>query len=334
MKRFVVILANLLVATLIFAGSPSTLRIAIIGPTTIEEPWNTALIQSLDRIKAAKPHNLTVVYDFHERIDFPDAERVLAELAKSGKYDMIVAHSAYSDAIAQVNKRFSNICWVYTGGGNKPIGGNAYWIDVAVNEPSYLFGVLAGMMTKSNLIGSVGSFPVPNENSALNAYRAGVKSVNPKAKVKIMFIENWFDPAKAKESALAQISAGADFIYAISFGVFEACKEKNILAFGFNVDQSSLAPDVVISSSVMRWDPTMNYTIDEWWNHEAKGTAYNAPMKAVLFPMKDGGSEFAPYHDVGSKIPKNVKNKIEQIRKDIMSGKFVVPYSEVQPVSE
>jgi len=348
MKRVAAILILVLACTLAFAGGqadkaeekavsgsqPAALQIAIIGPITIEEPWNTALVQSLERVKAAKPHGLKIEYDFHERIDFPDGERVLSELARTGKYGMLVAHSAYSDAVEKLHQKWPDICWVYTGGGNKPIGGNAYWIDVAVHEPSYMFGVLSGMMTKSNFIGSVGSYPVPNENSALNAYMAGVKAVNPKAKVKVMFIESWFDPAKAKESALAQISAGADFIYAISFGVFEACKEKNVRAFGFNVDQNSLAPNVVVSSSVMRWDPTLNYVIDEWWKHTANGAAYSAPLKAVMFPMKDGGAEFASYHTLEGSIPQKVKDAVEKTQKDIMSGKLVVPYSEELPVSD
>lgn len=349
MKRWLVVVVVLLACAVAFAGgqeekgagteassaaAPTALNIAIIGPITIEEPWNTALIQSLDRVKAAAPHGLKIEYDFHERVDFPDGERVLAELARTKKYQMLVAHSAYSDAVEKLHERFPEICWVYTGGGNKPIGGNAYWIDVAVHEPSYLFGVLAGLMTKTNVIGSVGSYPVPNETSALHAYVAGARSVNAGIKVKIMYIESWFDPAKAKESALAQISAGADFLYAISFGVFEACKEKNVYAFGFNVDQNSLAPEVVVSSSVMRWDPTLNYVIDEWWNHEVDGTAYDAPMKPVVFLMKDGGSEMASYHGLEDKIPKNVKDAVEKAKQQIISGELVVPYSEEMTPSD
>lgn len=350
MKQWaLVVVGTLLCAVASFAGgqnergeateaavgeAPTSLRIAVIAPNPIEEPWNTAFVQGLDGVKAATPHGLKIEYDFHESVDFPDAERVLAQLARSGEYEMVVAHSAYSDAIGNVHERFPEICWVYTGGGNKPIGKNAYWIDVVVHEPSYLFGVLAGMMTKTDVIGVVGGFPVPNQTSAIHAYVAGARSANPEIKVKSMFIEEWFDPAKAKESALAQIAVGADFLYAITFGVFEACKEKNVYAFGFNVDQSSLAPSVVIGSAVLQWEPTLNYVIDEWWNQRVNGTAYNAPMRAVVFLMKDGGSEMVLNPGLESKIPRNVKDAVEKTKGQIMSGELVVPYSEEMTPSD
>ena len=102
---------------------------------------------------------------------------------------------------------------------------------------------------------------------------------------------------------LTRIAAGADFIYAERFGPFEACKEKGIYGFGHFVDQNSLTPEVVVSSAIALWDPSIKYLIDAWWNHVTKGVPYDAPLKDIIFGMADGGSALAPYHGLAEKIP-------------------------------
>jgi basic membrane lipoprotein Med (substrate-binding protein (PBP1-ABC) superfamily) len=289
--------------------APTTLRIGFCTPTVLEEPWNTAVLQSLDRIVAAKPHGLNVEYKINENIGFPDMERVLNELAKSGQFDMLIANSSFTDAVRNLYQKYPDVVFVYTGGGNQPIGQNAYWLTVAVHEPSYLFGVLAGLATQTDTIGIVASHPVPNETSAMNAYRLGAQSVNPDVKVKMMFIESWFDPAKAKESALAQISAGADVIYAMTYGVIQACQESGVPAFGFNVDQNSLAPDTIVSSAVMTWDPMLMDVIDDWWAYKSEGVPLSGPRHGpIRYFMKDGGNEIAPYHGWENKIVSKAEN--------------------------
>ena len=107
----------------------------------------------------------------------------------------------------------------------------------------------------------VGGLPVPEVNRIVNAFIAGAKEVNPEANVKITFINSWFDPAAAKEAALAQIDGGADVLFAERFGVIEAAKEKGLYAFGNMSDQNELAPDLVVSSPVWNMDPTVDYLI-------------------------------------------------------------------------
>jgi basic membrane lipoprotein Med (substrate-binding protein (PBP1-ABC) superfamily) len=194
-------------------------------------------------------------------------------------------------------------------------------------------GMLAGLMTKSNTIGVVAAFPYPNENAPVNAYHEGAKSVNPNLKFVISYLDSWFDPPKAKEFALAQIAAGADFEYAVSFGLLEACKAKNVYAFGHCIDQNYLAPEVVVSSAMAYWDPAVKFLINEWYNHVTTGDPYNAPMKEVVFFMKDGGADIAPYHQLADKIPAQVKEAVEKKRQDIKDGSFTVPYLPQKAVS-
>lgn len=306
---------------------PTTLKIAILATTTAEEPWNTALLQAMDRVIAAKPHGLTISYTFQENIDTPDGERVFGELASTGEYGIIWGDSVYPDAIAAVAPQYPDMAFVGAGSGYDvtQMGENRYLVDVRIQEAAYLNGIIAGKMTKSNVIGAVASYPYTNVNAPLNGFIAGAKSVNPDVKVKMNYINSWYDPAKAKEAALSEIAAGADYIYAERFGPFEATSEKGVFAFGQYVDQNALAPETVVSSTLALWDPCINAIIDAWWNHQVNGTPYNASNESALyFLMKDGGSDIAPFHNFDSIIPQDVKDLVAATKADIISGKLVV----------
>jgi basic membrane lipoprotein Med (substrate-binding protein (PBP1-ABC) superfamily) len=162
-------------------------------------------------------------------------------------------------------------------------------------------------------------------NLPLNAYIAGAKAVNPEIEAKVSYIESWFDPPKAKESASALIAAGADFIYAERFGPFEACREEGVWCFGHFVDQQSLAPDVVVTSPVARWDAAGMYIIDTWWDHVTQGTPYDAPGDRVFFSMGEGGSELAP---LGDMVPEDIVQMVEEAKSEVMSGDIEVPFNE------
>lgn len=309
--------------------APTELKIAVVTITPLEEPWNTAWLQSFERVQAEEPYGMTLSIDVTENVAPPDAERVLREYAQTGEYPIIWAHSAYADAIANLKDEFPDILWAYSGSGNEAFGGNTYWGDVTVHEPAYLMGIIAGMMTETDTIGAVAAFPFPNVNGPLNAYIAGAESVNSDVDVKVTYIESWFDPPKAQESASAQIAAGADFMYAERFGPFEAAMDAgDVLAFGHFVDQNSLAPEIVVTSTVARWDPVIQYVIDAYWAHVTEGEPYDGPMDRIMYSMAEGGSDIAPLHDFEDSLPEDVLAAVEEARGQIVSGELVVENNE------
>ncbi|GIK42592.1 MAG: BMP family ABC transporter substrate-binding protein [Chloroflexota bacterium] len=308
-------------------NTPTELKIALMNQSTLEEPWNTAMIQSLERVIAEKPHGLNISYKFAESIASPDGERVMREFANTGEYGILWHHGVYPDSADALRQGFPELLIAASGSGFEPRGGNMYWVQMYVHEAAYLLGMIAGMTTKADTIGVVAGFPFDNVNLPLNGYIAGAQSVNPKVKVKMTYIESWFDPPKAKESALAQIAAGADIIFAERFGPFEAAQEKGALAFGHYVDQNSLAPEVVVSSTLARWDPVIHHLIDAWWEHQVNGTPYDAPMKEIVYSMAEGGCDIAPYHNFDSELPQEVKDAVSKARQDIINGKLKVPFN-------
>ncbi len=310
---------------------PTELKIALILATTMDNPWDLSFMKSFERVAAQKPHGLTLSVDYTESV-WDNFDQVVREYADSGKYGIIWGHSSYADLTEKIKDDYPNIIFVDVGSGNKGLGGNAYWIYKRIHEPAYLEGIIAGKMTKSNVLGAVATFPYDDVNDVINAFYDGAKSVNPNIQYKVSFFESWYDPVKAGEATFSQIAAGADFVLQLG-EAYEPCKEKNVYCFGNYMDSNYLAPDSIVTSQVAYWDPDINYVIDQLWDHTVNGKPYNASMDPVWFSMKEGGSGLAPYHNFEQIIPKDVLDLVEQTKQDIMSGSFTVPLRVENPVS-
>ena len=188
---------------------PTSLRIAAIFLNTADDTWSTSLVGALERVAAERPRGLDITFEIFENIAYADGERVIRQTAETGNFDMIIAHSTYSDGIYAVRDDFPDILFSFTGSGNEGRGGNAYWLDVLPHEAAYLTGVAAGRLNETGVIGAVAAFPFPNVNGPVNAFFEGARSVNPDIETRVTYIESWFDPAAAQEAGTALIEEGA-----------------------------------------------------------------------------------------------------------------------------
>jgi basic membrane protein A and related proteins len=168
--------------------------------------------------------------------------------------------------------------------------------------------------------------PIPEVNRIANAFIAGVKAQNPDAVVMVTFINSFFDPATAKEAALAQIDSGADVLYAERDGVIEAAQEKGLFAFGNMSDQTAQAPELVVSSAVWNMEPTVNYLLAQ----VAAGTFTAMDLKDFSM-MGKGGSSLAPFHETESKLPAELVAAVKAKEQAILDGTFRVDIDEAQP---
>jgi basic membrane protein A len=331
-KTLVAILLVLLAASLAFPGGQGekppeekSFRVAAIFQTAIEEPWDGVIHQACLRAQA----EMGIEYEFTEKIAAADFEKVVREYADRG-FDLIVgdAFLAGEEPSRRVAKDYPEIAFAF-GSEFGPVAPNYSVFDNWIHEPAYLCGVIAGRMTKTNMLGIVAAIPIGEVNRLTNAFKAGALSVNPDVKVKIAYIGGWFDPPKAKEAALAQIEAGADLVFAERFGVFEACKEKGVLAFGNMSDQNELAPDVVITGPVWDMYPTIAYAIDM----VGKG-AWVSQDLGEWSMMAKGGASLAPFHGFETKLPAAVIQEVENLKQRILGGTFRVPVDEEPPISD
>ena len=332
-KKLVPVLVVLLIVTSLIAGcaqsntGTSSGKIKVFGAyaTPIEEPWDGVIHQALNAAKDAG----TIDYTYTENIGYSgDMERILREVADQQKPDIIFGDGfGNEEAVRRVAKDYPNIAFVF-GSGLGPADPNFSVFDNWIQEPAYLSGMLAAGMSKTGTIGVVGGYPVPEVDRLVNGFIKGAKEINPNAKILVTFINSWFDPAAAKEAALAQIDGGADVLYAERFGVVDAAKEKGLLAIGNMSDQNSLAPDTVITSPVWNMTPTVNYVIAQ-----VKAKAYTALDLKDFSMMAKGGATLAPFHNLESKIPADLMATVTKRQSDIMSGLFRVDVDEAQPAA-
>ncbi len=292
--------------------------------TAIEEPWDGVIHTALQ----AAQNDGRITYEFTDDIGYAgDMERILREVAEEKNPDIIFGDAfGNEEAVRRVASDYPEIAFVFGSGGG-PAEPNFSVFDNWIHEPAYLSGMLAGGLTQSNVIGVVGGFPVPEVNRIVNAFIAGAESVNPDVNVLTAFINSWFDPAAAKEAALAQVDAGADVLFAERFGVIEAAAENDLLSFGNMSNQVSLAPESVVSGPVWHMEPTVDYII----NQVAGGTYTSQDLKDFSMVAK-GGATLAPINaDVAGGVPQELIDMVVAKEAEIKSGLFRVDIDEAQP---
>jgi len=309
------------------AASPGEGKLRVFGAfaTQIEEPWDGVIHRALEKEQAAG----RIEYSYTDDLGYSgDMERELLEVSQGENAPDIIFGDAFGneEATRRVADQFREIAYVFGSGGG-PADPNFSVFDNWIHEPAYLAGMLAGGLTESNVLGVVGGYPVPEVNRITNAFIAGAQEVNPEVEVKVTFLNSWFDPAAAKEAALAQIDAGADVLYAERFGVIEAARERGVLAFGNMSDQRELAPEHVVSSVVWNMEPTVEYVIDQ-----VLAGAYTAQDLKDFSMFAKGGASLADINtDVIGGVPDDLVERVREREGEIRSGLFRVDINEATP---
>lgn len=320
------ILAVAVLGSGVATAGDSAKKLKVFGAfaTPIEEPWDGVIHTALQKAQKAGE----IDYSFTDNIGYSgNMERVLRQVAATKKPDVIYGDAfGNEEAVRRVAKAFPKIAFVFGSGGG-PSGSNMSVFDNWIHEPAYVLGVLAGSLTKTNKLGAVAALPIPEVNRLVNAFAAGAHSVNKKAVVKVTFINSFFDPATAKEAALAQIASGVDAIYAERAGVIEAAVQKNIYAFGNMSDQRKLGPKNVVSSAVWNMGPTVEYVLKQ-----VRAGVYTAQDLKDFSEMGKGGASIAPINaQAKGGVPAKVVAKVRALQAKIKSGAFRVDIDEAQP---
>jgi basic membrane lipoprotein Med (substrate-binding protein (PBP1-ABC) superfamily) len=232
-------------------GGAGRFRVALLHPgPTSDHSWNQGAYEGLQRIRDSLGAEVSNIQT-RAPAEFDENFR---QYGAQG-YDLVFGHGfEFQDAAKRVAPEFPKTTYVTVSGST--VGPNLAGIRFAFAEPSYQAGLIAGAMTKSNVLGAIGGTELPPVKESFVAFEAGARAANPGVKVLVSFVGNWDDVSAGKEQALAQISRGADVIFqnadAAGLGVFQAAKESNgVRVIGSNSDQNDVAPEITLASVVI-----------------------------------------------------------------------------------
>ncbi len=313
------------------AGLPSrvfaqdALKVAAVYTVPVEQQWVSRIHKAANAARDAGE----IEYVYSENVSNNDYERVMREYCEAGHKLILGEVFGVEQAARDVARDYPDVAFLMGSSFKEDAGvPNFAPFDNYIQDASYLTGLIAGSMSKSKNFGMVGGYPIPEVNRLMHAFMAGVNEVAPDAKFQVAFIGSWFDPPKAKETAFAQIDAGADVLYAERFGVSDAAKERGILAIGNVIDTQGDYPDTVVASALWHFEPTLAKAVAE-----VKAGTFKAADYGVYSFMKDGGSSLAPLGTFEDKVPAEVKALVAEKEAAIKAGTLTIEINDDEPKS-
>ena len=302
-------------------------KVAMLLPGSISDAgWNALAYEGL----VAIGKQLGAETSHAETRTPSDQEEQFRSYALDG-YNIVFGHGyEFQDPAKAVASTYPKTIFITSSGGT--ITDNISPVNFRVEEPAYLLGMMAGMMTKTNKLGVMGGQNIPSVNSTFMAFEGGAKSVNPKAEVSWVYVGNWEDIGKGKELALAQINEGVDFIFpnadAAGLGAYQAAEifnksetaekeERMVYTFGANRDKSDISPTVIANAVIT---PNAFVRIAKIIKDgKFKPQVYTFNMltdEAITLTYSPAWKD---------KIPENVQKAVEDAKAKILAGELKVP---------
>ena len=323
MTRRLVLAGAVSMGALAAAGSVAAeaVKVAAIYTLPVEQQWISRIHKALN----AAAERGDIEYTFSENVANTDYERVMREYAEGGQQLIVGEVFGLERAARKVAADYPETAFLM-GSSFGPVAPNFSVFDNWIHEPSYLTGIVAGEATESNIIGMVGGYAIPEVNRLMHAFMEGARSVNPDVTFLVTFIDSWYDPPKAKESAFAMMDAGADVMYAERFGVADAAVERGVKAIGNVIDTSADYPGTILASAL--WH--MEATVDRAIAAVANGSFEAADFGQYSFMAYGGGSLVMDE----ALVPAEVVEKVRAKEAEIMEGMFRVNVNDERPVSD
>ena len=267
----------------------------------------------LGRLAVEKKFGDKVKISFVESVpEGADAERVIREMAANGNQIIFTTSFGYMNPTIKVAKRFPKTHFEHATGYKRSKNVSTYL--ARFYEARYLTGIVAGKVTKSNVVGYVAAFPIPEVVRGINAFTRGMRSVNPKAEVKVIWVSSWYDPGKEREAAETLISQGADVVtqHTDSTAPVQAAEDRGVFAVGYHSDMSKYGPKAHLTAATHVWDKyyvaKVQDAIDGKWK---AGDTWGG--------IADGMIELSSF---GPAVPDDVKALVKDKQAEIVAGKL------------
>lgn len=256
-----------------------------------------------------------IVTSFVENVpESTDAERVFRDMVGEGNQLVFGTSFGYMESLVKVANDHKAVKFEHVTGYKTAENLRTY--DSRTYEGAYLAGILAGSMTKSNILGVVGSVPIPEVIRNLNSFTLGAKSVNPNIQTKVVWVNDWFSPPKEGEAATALINAGADILFqnTNSAAVVKTAQEKGKRAFGWNASMRQYGEQAHLGAAIINWTPyyskAIRETLDGTWQ---TGQSW--------WGVKEGAIDLI---DIADDVPEQVKVTLEAAKQGLRDGSHVI----------
>ncbi len=306
----VVVAASLALAGALGAAVAEPLKVGFVYVSPIGDAGWTYQ-HELGRQHLEKVFGDKVETNFIESVpEGADAERVIRELAASGYKVIFTTSFGYMNPTLKVAKHFPNVVFEHATGYKRADNVGTYL--ARFYEGRYLAGIVAGKMTKSNTIGYVAAFPIPEVVRGINAFTRGLRSVNANAEVRVVWVNSWIDPGKDREAAETLIAQGADVIvqHVDSTAPVQTAEDRDVYAIGYHSDMSKYGPKSHLTASIHVWN---SYYVDvikavlagSWKSGEVWGG------------IKDGMVELSP---LSAAVPADIRALVAAKTEAIRAG--------------
>jgi simple sugar transport system substrate-binding protein len=298
-----------LISLCVAAAAPLKVAFVYVGPVA-DGGWSYQ--HNLGRLALEKQYGPQIATTYVESVpETADAERVIRQLAAKD-YALIFATSfGYMEPTLKVAKLFPKVHFEHASGYKS--AANVVTYEARFYEGAYLLGVLAGRTTKSNTLGFVGSFPIPEVIRNIDAFTLGARSVNPKIHTKVVWVDTWYDPGKERQSAEALAGLGSDVIAqnTDSPASIQLAQEKGIYAFSIDSDMTKYGPKSHLTGTTEDWS---GYYIQE--TQKVLDGSWTG-MRQARWGLKEGMVVMAPLNPA---IPPEAVKVFEQKKKGLIDG--------------
>ena len=294
------------------APKADPLKIGFVYVTPVTDAgWTRQHDDGRKALEAALPGKVKTSY-VDNVAEGPDAERVIRDLAQQGNKLIFTTSFGYMEPTMKVARDFPDVKFEsITGYKTAP---NVAIANARYYEGRYLAGVAAGRMTKTNVAGYVAGFPIPEVLQGINAFTLGMRSVNPKAQVKVVWLDVWFDPPKEREAAMTLFNQDVDVIafHTGSTAVMAAAQERGKLAIAYHSDMRKVAPDAQLVAVTHHWG--------DYYTQRARAVLDGTWKSTDTWGgVKEGMIRVGAF---GPKVPRPVQDEVIARQKDIASGKL------------
>lgn len=294
------------------AAKPAPLKVGFVYVSPIgDSGWTYQ--HNLGRIALEKHFGPQVQTTVVESVnEGPDAERVLRDLAAQGHQLIFATSFGYLEPALKVARDYPGVKFEHAGGYKSAANLQTY--NARYYEGRYLAGLVAGANSKSGVAGYVAGFAVPEVIQGINAFMLGMRAVNPKAQVKVVWLNTWFDPAREREAALSLVHDGADVLtnHSGSPAVARAAQESGVKLVAYQSDMRAVAPNAQLTAIVHQWGGF--YISVALAVRDGRWTP-----TPVWGGLKDGFIALAPMSD---DVSAATRARVAGVQADIVAGRF------------